>query len=99
MATPTAVHTPALASSTSISDRAFRVFYALAMELEQGWVPVPRIAAQLNMTSHQIRLPLAELRAAGIVERERRYEKGATGRPTWHTYIRLTDDTTAEAAA
>lgn len=98
MATPTAVHTPALASSISVSDRAFRIFYALTLELDRGWVPVPAIADQLKMTSHQIRLPLAELRTAGLVESERRYEKGATGRPTWHTYIRLTDDTTEAAA-
>jgi hypothetical protein len=51
------------------------------------------------LTSHQIRLPLAELCAAGIVERDRRYETGDTGRKTWHTYVRLVEDTSTEAAA
>ncbi|PNG18593.1 Rrf2 family transcriptional regulator [Streptomyces cahuitamycinicus] len=97
MATPTDVMTPALASS--ISDRAFRVLHVLALHMDSGWVPIPPIAELLGMTSHQIRLPLAELRAAGMVEHDRRYEIGDTGRKTWHTYVRLVDDTATEDAA
>lgn len=67
--------------------------------MDHGWVSIPPIAELLGMTPHQIRLPLAELRAAGMVEHDRRYETGDTGRKTWHTYVRLADDTPAEAAA
>lgn len=97
MTTPTDVMAPALASS--ISDRAFRVLHVLALHMDSGWHPIPPIADMLGMTSHQIRLPLAELRAAGMVEHDRRYERGNTGRPTWHTYVRLTDDNATEDAA
>ncbi len=97
MATPTDVMRPALASG--ISDRAFRVLHVLALHLDSGWVPIPPIADLLGMTPHQIRLPLAELRAAGMVEHDRRYVTGDTGRKTWHTYVRLADDMPAEVAA
>ncbi|MFC9280943.1 hypothetical protein [Streptomyces collinus] len=99
MATPTDTHAPALASSISVSDRAFRIFFALATEMDRGWVRVSSVASQLDMTSHQIRLPLAELRDAGITTHERRYETGDTGRKTWHTYVRLVDDNATEATA
>ncbi|MFF8789246.1 hypothetical protein [Streptomyces sp. NPDC015125] len=99
MATPTDLHAPALASSISVSDRAFRILYALATEMDRGWVPVSSVAEQLEMTSHQIRLPLTELREAGITDHERRYEVGDTGRKTWHTYVRLVGDNASEAAA
>ncbi|MDH6628677.1 putative ArsR family transcriptional regulator [Streptomyces sp. LBL] len=97
MATPTDVLAPALAGG--ISDRAFRLFCVLVLRTDGGWVPVPRFAAMCGMTSHQIRMFLAELRAADIVETERRYEPGDTGRKTWHTYLRLVDDAPAEVAA
>lgn len=97
MTTPTDVLEPALASG--ISDRAFRLYCVLVLRTEGGWVSIPPVAAKCGLTSHQIRLPLAELCAVGIVERHRRYETGDTGRKTWHTYVRLVDDTSAEAAA
>ncbi|WP_108934612.1 hypothetical protein [Streptomyces ardesiacus] len=89
MSTPTTVLQPALASG--ISDRAFRL-YCLLVLCTDGWVSIPPVAAMCGLTPHQIRLPLAELCDAGMVERDRRYETGDTGRKTWHTYIRLTDD-------
>jgi hypothetical protein len=99
MATPTDVLAPALASSISVSDRAFRIFYALAAEMDPGWVRVASVAKQIEMTSHQIRLPLAELREKRITTQERRYETGETGRKTWHTYVRLVGDDITEATA
>ncbi|MEU3200922.1 hypothetical protein [Streptomyces sp. NPDC006996] len=95
MATPTDVMKPALASG--ISDRAFRILYVLAVDMERGWVPLSSVAERLEMTSHQIRLPVSELRAAGLIEHDRRYERGSTGRPTWRTYARLVDDNATEA--
>ncbi|MET9776122.1 hypothetical protein ABZ023_18010 [Streptomyces sp. NPDC006367] len=89
MSTPTTVLEPALASS--ISDRAFRLFCLLVLRTD-GWVPIPPVAAMCGLTPHQVRLALAELRNVGMIERDRRYETGDTGRKTWHTYIRLTGD-------
>ncbi|MCD9903229.1 hypothetical protein LUR56_31255 [Streptomyces sp. MT29] len=102
MTTPTDVMKPALASP--ISDRAFRVLHVLALHMDDarqadGWVAIPPIAERLGMTSHQIRLPLAELRTTGMIEHDKRYERGATGRMTWHTYVRFVGDHATEAAA
>ncbi|MEU5978452.1 hypothetical protein [Streptomyces sp. NPDC047315] len=99
MATPTDVLTPALASG--ISDRAFRMYCVLVLRTDGGWVPVPLFAGMCGMRSHQIRLFLTELRTAGVIETERRYGVGATGRKTWHTFVRLVDDnaTATEGAA
>lgn len=97
MTTPTDVMAEALASS--ISHAAFRVLHVLALHMRSGWVDLPPIAEMCRMTPHQIRLPLAELRGARLIEHERRYETGATGRKTWHTYVRLVDDNATEAAA
>ncbi|MFG2408729.1 hypothetical protein ACGFR8_31185 [Streptomyces brevispora] len=96
MTTPTAFMAEALASS--ISHAAFRVLHVLALHMNSGWVDIPPIAEKCRMTPHQIRLPLAELREVHLIEHERRYETGATGRKTWHTYVRLVDDSTSEAA-
>ncbi|MET8717458.1 hypothetical protein ABZV52_30280 [Streptomyces sp. NPDC004735] len=97
MTTPTDVMTDALGSS--ISHLAFRVLHVLALHMDAGWVDIPPIAKKCRMTPHQIRLPLTELRDAHLIEHERRYETGATGRKTWHTYVRLVGDSTTEAAA
>jgi predicted ArsR family transcriptional regulator len=80
---------PALASG--ISDRAFRLYCVIVLRTNGEWVPIPPLAEQCSLTAHQVRLPLAELRAAGMIERDRRYERGGTGRKTWHTYVRLSD--------
>ncbi|MER6109258.1 hypothetical protein [Streptomyces hirsutus] len=96
MTTRTTVLKPALASS--ISDPAFRLYCVLVLHIGDGWAPVPLVAEKRGLKPHQIRLHLAELHAAGMIKRDRRYERGATGRPTWHTYVCLDDNATVDAA-
>jgi transcription initiation factor IIE alpha subunit len=86
-------------TNSKFSDRAFRINFALMMEMPPGWIAVSDIAEHLGMSSHKIRMALAELRGNGIIARQRRYETGDTGRKTWHTYVRLVDDNTTEADA
>ncbi|MEU8911815.1 hypothetical protein [Streptomyces nigrescens] len=88
---------PALAGG--ISDRAFRLYCYLVLEGDGGWATVQDAADACNLTNHQSREPLSELRKAGMVESRRVYEMGAHGRKTWHVYFRLPQDATSEAAA
>ncbi len=98
---PISPHTalgPALAKR--ISDRAFRLYCYLVLRTDGEWTTIPAMAAACGLTHHQTRSPLAELRDAGLVEQDRRYETGSHGRKTWRTYVRLPfDATTGEAAA
>ncbi|MFZ3557233.1 hypothetical protein [Streptomyces sp. BH055] len=96
MPTVTAIK-PALA--TGISDRAFRLFCVLVLHTDGEWVRVQDVADDCNLTNHQVRAPLAELRKADMVESRRVYEQGSQGRPTWHTHFRLAPATNSEAAA
>ncbi|MFG2865434.1 FaeA/PapI family transcriptional regulator [Streptomyces sioyaensis] len=86
------------ARAGGISDRAFRLYCYLALESDGGWVGVQDAADACNLTNHQAREPLSELRKEGMVESQRVYEMGAHGRKTWHTYFRLPLET-SEAAA
>ncbi|MFI6142346.1 hypothetical protein ACIBCC_29665 [Streptomyces griseus] len=83
--------------ATAMSDRAFRVFCVLVLRTNGTWRDIPAIAAEMSMRPHEIRHALSELCAVGLAQKERRYERGSTGRPTWHTYVRLADDNTAGA--
>ncbi|MFE3139607.1 hypothetical protein [Streptomyces scopuliridis] len=95
---PTHTHiTPALAGG--ITDRAFRLYCYLVLESDGDWVTVQDAADACNLTNHQAREPLSELREAGMAESRRVYEMGAHGRKTWHTHFRLPQETTSEAAA
>ncbi|RZU28189.1 hypothetical protein EV284_6355 [Streptomyces sp. BK022] len=98
MAIPTSTITPVLASD--ISDRAFRLYVVLALRPDNDWISCQDVATAVGMKSHEIRMPLAELRRVGLAERERRYERHSKNRKTWHTYVRLLPaSTTSEAAA
>ncbi|MFE0058641.1 hypothetical protein [Streptomyces sp. NPDC059003] len=93
-------HTPiAPAVAGEISDRAFRLYCYLVLESDGGWVTVQDVADGCNLTNHQAREPLSELRGAGMAESRRVYEMGTHGRKTWHTHFRLPQDTTSEAKA
>lgn len=92
----TAVQTPR-AEATDLSDRAFRVLCELATHPRGHWVDVPSVAAGLKIKPHAVRRALAELRAAGVAERDRRFIRD-NGRATHRTYFRLTNDT-SEAPA
>ncbi|MER5301285.1 hypothetical protein ABT039_17685 [Streptomyces lasiicapitis] len=96
MSTQTSI-APALAGG--ISDRAFRLYCYLALRSDGGWVTVQDAADACNLTNHQAREPLSELRKEGMAESRRVYEMGAHGRKTWHTYFRLPQETMIEAAA
>ncbi|MET8696820.1 hypothetical protein ABZV65_30270 [Streptomyces bauhiniae] len=97
MTTP--AETVATVVASDISDRAFRLYVVIALHGD-AWMSCQDIATAVGMKSHEIRMPLAELRRVGLVERERRYERHAKNRKTWHTYVRLTPaGTTTEAAA
>ncbi|MFD7334950.1 hypothetical protein ACFV98_02955 [Streptomyces violascens] len=87
---------PALAGG--ISDRAFRLYCYLVLESDGDWVTVQDAADACNLTNHQAREPLSELREALMAESRRVYEMGVHGRKTWHTHFRL-QETTCEAAA
>ncbi|MFG2141812.1 hypothetical protein [Streptomyces sp. NPDC048650] len=97
MSTRTVDIAPALAGGTS--DRAFRLYCYLVLYSRGGWVTVQDLSDACNLTNHQARGPLSELRAACMVESQRVYEMGALGRKTWHTHFRLPQETTSEAAA
>ncbi|OEJ21008.1 hypothetical protein [Streptomyces subrutilus] len=84
---------PALA--TDISDRAFRLYTVLVLRTSGEWTAIPSLAAALGLTPHQVRFPLSELRASAMVETNRVYETGEHDRKTWHTYVRLPEDTTS----
>ncbi|MEU1311076.1 hypothetical protein ABZ419_19600 [Streptomyces cinnamoneus] len=88
---------PALAEG--ISDRAFRLYCYLVLESDGGWVTVQDAADACNLTNHQAREPLSELRKEGMAESRRVYEMGSHGRKTWHTYFRLPHETVSGAAA
>lgn len=88
---------PALAGG--ISDRAFRLYCYLVLASDGGWVTVQDAADACNLTNHQAREPLSELREAAMAESRRVYEMGAHGRKTWHTHFRLLQETSSEAAA
>ncbi|MFI1012686.1 hypothetical protein [Streptomyces sp. NPDC020965] len=87
---------PALAGG--ISDRAFRLYCYLVLESDGDWATVQAAADACNLTNHQAREPLSELRAEGMVESRRVYEMGVHGRKTWHTHFRLSHES-SEAAA
>ncbi|MFD3514931.1 hypothetical protein [Streptomyces sp. NPDC058657] len=97
MFTRTADIVPALAED--ISDRAFRLYCHLVLDSRDTWITVQDLADACNVTNHQARKPLAELRGAGMAESRRVYEMGAQGRKTWHTHFRLPLDTMNEATA
>ncbi|MFJ2745293.1 hypothetical protein ACIO3O_37180 [Streptomyces sp. NPDC087440] len=83
---------PALA--TGISDRAFRLYSVLVLTTSGGqWVTIPELAAACRLKPYEARPALSELRKADMVEADRRYVTGDTGRKTWRTYIRLPEDT------
>ena len=90
-------HVPALAEG--ISDRAFRLYCYLVLESDGGWVTVQDAADACNLTNHQAREPLSELRDACMAESRRVYEMGAHGRKTWHTHFRLPHETASGATA
>ncbi|MFJ4988720.1 hypothetical protein ACIP9H_33590 [Streptomyces sp. NPDC088732] len=83
---------PALASG--ISDRAFRLYCALVLTTTGEWTAIPKVAAECRITPHQARGPLTQLVDKSLIERERVYETGSSGRKTWHTYVRLIEDAT-----
>lgn len=97
MSTRTVDIAPALAGG--ISDRAFRLYCCLVLYSRGSWSTVQDLSESCNLTNHQAREPLSELREAGMVESQRVYEMGAHGRKTWHTHFRLTQETTSETAA
>ncbi|MFJ4880086.1 hypothetical protein ACIP93_33430 [Streptomyces sp. NPDC088745] len=82
----------------SLSDRAHRALFQLALHVDGEWVEVADICTGLGLNSHQIRHALKELRDAGMAERRRRYVRAVTGR-THRTYFRLTGNPTSEASA
>ncbi|MGI5337638.1 hypothetical protein ACQEVS_09705 [Streptomyces sp. CA-181903] len=88
---------PALAEG--ISDRAFRLYCYLVLESDGEWVTVQDAADACNLTNHQSRGPLSELRKQGMAESRRVYEMGRLGRRTWHTHFRLPQETVNGAAA
>ncbi|MGW3628371.1 hypothetical protein [Streptomyces sp. NPDC000880] len=91
MNSPRTALEPALA--TDISDRAFRLYCYLVLRTSGEWVTIPTMAAACGLNPYQARAPFAELRDAAMVETDRVYEPGDTGRKTWRTYVRLPEDT------
>ncbi|MFK0279567.1 helix-turn-helix domain-containing protein [Streptomyces sp. NPDC090499] len=83
--------------ATDLSDRAFRVLCQLALYPRGAWVDVPSVADGLKVKPHAVRRALAELRTAGVAERDRRFIRDGD-RPTHRTYFRLTNET-SEASA
>ncbi|MFD4799250.1 hypothetical protein [Streptomyces anulatus] len=81
--------------ATAMSDRAFRVFCVLVLRTSGEWRNIPYIADAVNLTAHEIRSTITELHTAGLIRKDRRYETGASGRKTWHTYISLAEDSTS----
>ncbi|AKN68781.1 hypothetical protein QR97_02260 [Streptomyces sp. PBH53] len=88
---------PALAGG--ISDRAFRLYTYLVLYSGGDWVSVEDLAHFCNLTNHQAREPLTELRHAGMAESKREYVMGEHGRKTWRTSYRLVQDAVSRAAA
>lgn len=84
--------------AAQISDRGFRVFCVLVLHPSGEWRDIPSIAAAVQLNPHQIRHAITELCGAGLIEKERRYESGASGRKTWHTYVRPLDDDLSSAS-
>lgn len=84
--------------ASDISDRAFRLYCAAVISSRGEWVHIPALAAQCALTPHQARRPVAELLAAGLLERRCKY--GTTdGRRAKSTLFRLRNYTPSEASA
>ncbi|MFB7403403.1 hypothetical protein ACFCZR_24820 [Streptomyces rubiginosohelvolus] len=95
------MHTSAISNSLAadMSDRAFRVYCVLVLRTTGEWTDFPFVAAEINLNPHEIRHALTELFGTGLVQKDRRYETGATGRKTWHTYVRLAPEKAPADAA
>ncbi|MFE1206346.1 hypothetical protein ACFW5V_32185 [Streptomyces sp. NPDC058762] len=87
------------AAGSDLSDRAFRVLFQLSLYEPGEWVDVPCLAAGLKTKPYAIRLALAELCAAGVAERDRRYVRARGQRPTSRTYFRATETSTNTSEA
>ncbi|MGW1275472.1 hypothetical protein ACWD4V_00750 [Streptomyces tsukubensis] len=76
------------ARAGGISDRAFRLYFHLALQTDGAWISFQSTADACNLSNHQIREPFAELRRVGMAESRRVYETAAGGSKTWRTYVR-----------
>ncbi|MFD9190435.1 hypothetical protein ACFWCA_19655 [Streptomyces phaeochromogenes] len=80
--------------ASDISATAFRLYVGLALRTQGEWVSIPRLVGHCNLGPYQARKPLAELQEAGLIEKNRRYERDeVTGHRTNRTYYRLPNDT------
>ncbi|MFB6630053.1 hypothetical protein ACFCWY_09165 [Streptomyces sp. NPDC056362] len=87
------------APARKLSDRAHRILFAVSLHPQGAWVETSAICTVLELTSHEVRHALRELKMAGRIERDRRPGLQQDGRKTYRTYFRLTDHIDNEAAA
>ncbi|MFK0290715.1 hypothetical protein ACIQU6_09580 [Streptomyces sp. NPDC090442] len=96
MSTRTVDLAPVLAGD--VSDRAFRLYRHLVLDSRSHWDTLQAVADACNLTNHQARWPLAELRSRAMVESRRANEMGNHGRKTWRTYARIAEANSGAAA-
>ncbi|NML55196.1 hypothetical protein HHL19_35275 [Streptomyces sp. R302] len=85
-------------AAPKLSDRARLALIALGLHEDGEWVDYPSLCARLDMNSHEVRRAVADLCAAGIVQRRRRYGRTPDRRRTNLTFFRLTADTSQVSA-
>ncbi|MFB8120627.1 hypothetical protein ACFQ6U_13565 [Streptomyces sp. NPDC056465] len=85
--------------ASGISDRAFRLYCAAVLRSRSEWTSISVLAAQCGLRPYQARQPVAELHAAGLLEKRCKYSTKQGGGREKSTLFRLRDDTPSEASA